>query len=197
MGVKPTAIEFPTPSARGFILVGGRSSRFGADKALHRVGGRPMALRVADVLSKVVESVTLVGRPARYRQLGLPVIADKFDGIGPLGGILAALEESDTEWNLIVACDLPRIERSVLECLIQRVRTADADVVWPAAPDGRIQPLCAAYSKRAAVRVRSAVERGVRKVADAFSGCRIAKPSFDDQAPFHNVNRMSELESLF
>ena len=196
MSKKTAAIESPPAPARGFVLVGGRSSRFGNDKALHRIGGRPMALRVADVLGQVVESVTLVGRPEKYRRLGLPVIADKLDGIGPLGGILAALEESDAEWNLIVACDLPRIERSVLECLIHRARTAGADVVWPVTPDGRIQPLCAAYAKRAAGRARSQVERGVRKVADAFCGCHIDKPAFADQAPFRNANRASDLESL-
>lgn len=194
---KPAAVEFPTSLARGFILVGGHSSRFGADKALHRVAGRPMALRVADVVSRVAASVTLVGRPEKYRQLGLPVMADKLDGIGPLGGILSVLEESDTEWNLIVACDLPRIRQGVLELLMEQTRRSAADVVWPVTPDGRLQPLCAAYSKRSVRRVRPAVERGVRKITEAFAECRIAKLPFEDRAPFSNVNHKSELESLF
>ncbi len=202
MEAKPAAVEFPTALARGFVLVGGRSSRFGRDKALHPVGGRPMALRVADTLAQVVESVTLVGPPAKYRALGLPVIADKREGIGPLGGVLAALEEAALEesaaaWSLIAACDLPRIDRGALERLLRRALTSGADAVWPATPDGRLQPLCAAYSKRSAARARAAAQRGVFKIADAFASCRIDKLAFADPAPFRNVNHPSDLEALF
>lgn len=188
--------------AQGFVLVGGRSSRFGADKALHPLGGRPMALCVADVVAQAAASVTLVGPPEKYAALGLSVIPDKDvggkpGGIGPLGGILAALEASASAWNLIVACDLPAVERGVLERLLRRARAEPSvDAVWPAAPDGRPQPLCAAYAKRAAGPARAAAERGVRKVADAFAACRIARLPFDDPAPFRNVNRADDLEAL-
>ncbi len=197
MGAEPAAITFPTPLARGFVLVGGRSSRFGADKALYPVAGRPMALRAADALAQVVESVTLVGRPEKYRALGLPVIADKPAGIGPLGGILAALDESDTEWSLITACDLPGIDRGAFERLLRRALTSGASAVWPATPDGRLQPLCAAYAKRAAARARAEAERGVFKIADAFASCRIDTLAFANPALFRNVNRLSDLETLF
>ena len=63
----------------------------GADKALADSGGRAMALRVADKASSVCGTVSLVGDPAIYSDLGLPVIADRFPGQGPLAGIEAAL----------------------------------------------------------------------------------------------------------
>ncbi len=154
-----------------------------------------MAMRVADTVLQVVESVTLIGKPAKYRQLGLPVIADNLEAIGPLGGILTALEDSDAQWNLIVACDLLHLNRDVLERLIDYAIKARADVVWPVTPDGRTQPLCAVYSKTALAHLKPQVERGVRKVTDGFAGCLIEELQFEDQAPFSNFNYLSDISS--
>ena len=156
-----------------------------------------MAMRVADTLSQVVESVTLIGEPAKFRHLGLPVIADKLEAIGPLGGISTVLEESDAHWNLVVACDLLHLDRSVLERLIDSANNAAADVVWPVTPDGRTQPLCAVYSKAAATHVRAHVEQGIRKVTDAFTECRTLKLRFDDDRPFSNFNYVNDLVPSF
>jgi len=191
------SIEYPTSLVRGFVLVGGRSSRFGHDKALYPIEDRPMAMRIADTLLQVVESVTLVGEPSKYRHLGLPVIADTLEDIGPLGGISSALGESDAQWNLIVACDLLHVDRGVLERLIDCAIDTAADVVWPVTPDGRTQPLCAVYSKAAATHVRTQVKQGVRKVTDAFTECRTLKLRFEDDRPFSNFNYVSDLASSF
>jgi len=71
----------------GWILVGGRSSRMGRDKAWAESDGRALALRVADKVARVCGTVSLVGNPALYGDLGLPVISDRLPGEGPLAGI--------------------------------------------------------------------------------------------------------------
>jgi molybdopterin-guanine dinucleotide biosynthesis protein A len=191
------SIEYPTSLVEGFVLVGGRSTRFGHDKALYPIEDRPMAMRVADTLLQVVASVTLIGEPAKYRHLGLPVIADNLEAIGPLGGISTVLEESDAPWNLIVACDLLHLERGVLERLIDCAIDTAADVVWPVTPDGRTQPLCAVYSKASSDHVKSQVEQGIRKVTDAFTERRTLKLRFDDDRPFFNFNYVNDLAPSF
>jgi molybdopterin-guanine dinucleotide biosynthesis protein A len=105
----------------GYILVGGKSSRFGRDKALVEVGGRPLALRVVDALSPVTGTVTLVGAPEKYRHLGLRVIPDLLADFGPLAGILAALDDSQRAWNLLLACDMPRVTAGFLTFLLDRM----------------------------------------------------------------------------
>src|SRR5580700_6840876 len=102
-----------------WILVGGRSSRMGADKARADSGGRALALRVADKAALVCGTVSLVGDPAEYGDLGLPVIADRFPGQGPLAGIEAALAASPCEANLILACDIPAVREDLLEELFR------------------------------------------------------------------------------
>ncbi len=79
----------------------------GRDKAYLPVSGGILVTRVAGAVEAAAGNVALVGDPERYADLGYPVVADRYPGQGPLGGILTALGEKAAEWNLIVACDMP------------------------------------------------------------------------------------------
>ena len=151
-----------------WILVGGRSSRMGSDKALADSGGRAMALRVADKAAAVCGTVSLVGDPAIYGGLGLPVIADRFPGQGPLAGIEAGLAVSASEPNLFIACDMPAIPETLLEELFAIDSDGHGDCVIPRHEDGKVEPLCAVYQRRCHPVIREALEAGIRKVTDAL-----------------------------
>lgn len=151
----------------GFVLAGGASRRMGRDKALLDFAGGTMIASVAKSIAPFAASVTIIGPPERYRQTGLPVVADRRPGCGPLAGIETAFAESASDWILIAACDMPLIEPEVLESLWRSVRD-DAQAVWPRTPDGRVHPLCALYHRRAAARVTAALDAGRFKVRDAF-----------------------------
>jgi len=158
----------------GYVLTGGRSSRFGRDKAFEDVDGRPMAVHVADRVRSVVDCVALVGPAAPYGDLGLRVIEDSVDGFGPVAGMLAAVEDSAAPWILVVACDLPNIHPLFLEMLFQRAESSSVDAVIPLAADGREQPLCAVYHKSIVEPLRQAVKIGMAKVTAAISGANLA-----------------------
>ena len=187
----------------GYILVGGKSSRFGRDKALVEIGGRPLALRVADALSPVTGEVTLVGAPEKYLRLGLRVIPDPLPDFGPLAGILAALEDSKSAWNLLVACDMPGISSEFLSFLLERARESRADVMLPMDAGGRAEPLCAVYALGSQGAIRQAIERGTHKVSDAFDQLQVGRllPAeygrFDpDGRLFANLNSPADWEKL-
>jgi molybdopterin-guanine dinucleotide biosynthesis protein A len=158
----------------GYVLTGGRSSRFGRNKAFVDVDGRPMAVHVAERIRSVIDSVALVGPATAYADLGLRVIEDSVDGFGPVAGILAAVEDSAAPWVLVVACDLPNIRPQFLEMLFRRAESSSVDAVIPLATDGRKQPLCAVYSKSMVEPLRQAVKGGVAKVTTAISGAALA-----------------------
>src|SRR5258706_15073623 len=86
----------------GYVLMGGRSSRMGQDKALLEVKGKPLGKIVSGHVWGVFESVTLVGSKAKYGGLGFPVIEDLHPGLGPLGGIYTALKHSEKPLVLVV-----------------------------------------------------------------------------------------------
>src|ERR1700730_16611535 len=81
----------------GYVLVGGRSSRMGRDKAL--LFGKDVAREV----DLAAGNVTMVGNPDLRETLEYPCIPDLYPGEGPVGGILTALNHTSVEWNLVVA----------------------------------------------------------------------------------------------
>jgi len=159
----------------GYVLVGGKSSRFGQDKALLEWQGRPLSAHVAQTVQSAAGSATLVGSIEKYQHLGYRVIPDSVDGFGPLAGLLAALDDSTSEWNLVVACDMPYLAEEFLNFLLAEARASIADVVLPIAADGMPQPLCAVYSLRARDRIRQAVERGTHKMTRGLEGLKITQ----------------------
>ncbi|HUG82017.1 MAG TPA: molybdenum cofactor guanylyltransferase [Bryobacterales bacterium] len=185
----------------GYVLVGGKSSRFGRDKALLEFDGVPLAVRIAGRMRPVVEGVTLVGSPEKYRALGLRVIPDAVTDFGPLGGMLAALEDSASEWNLLAACDMPELTTQFFSFLAARTAGCEDDVILPYDADGRPEPLCGVYRSTARVVVRRQVEAGVHKVMHALDGLRIARLDPKDWAAldpagrlFTNLNRPQDWE---
>jgi molybdopterin-guanine dinucleotide biosynthesis protein A len=166
----------------GYVLAGGRSSRMGRDKALLPFRGGILAAAVAREVEHAAGSVTLVGHP------DLGGIPDLYPGEGPLGGILTALHHTSADWNLIVACDLPRISADFLRGILAEAFRSPAPILLPCGPGGRPEPLCAAYHRRALAGLEAAFARGIRKVTAAMEGLGALRLNVDEMAVFQNVN---------
>lgn len=156
-----------------YVLVGGRSSRFGQDKARFEVGGLPMALRVARAAAEAADAVTLVGPRERYADFELPIIDDETPAAGPLSGLVAALGHTSARWTLVAACDLPGLDSAFLELLFRTAESGRVSAVIPVQRDGRVQPLCAVYSKSLHAPLRENLRRGVSKLTTALGGLDI------------------------
>jgi|SRR5882762_9586615 len=152
----------------GYVLAGGGSTRFGQDKALVEFDGKPMLVRIVELLRGVTKSTKVVAVRGKYEAFGGELVEDRWPGEGPLGGIITALEDAaasagGAEWNLILSCDMPFLTREWLTFLCQRGAKSEAHVVLPHSGHGP-EPLCACYRTDAAGALRAAFERGVRKV---------------------------------
>src|ERR1700761_7300390 len=89
-----TAVLPDDVNTAGFVLVGGRSSRMGRDKALLPSGSGTLVKEIADSVAAVSGNVALIGRPESYRSLGYDCLEDICPGLGPLSGIHTALHSS-------------------------------------------------------------------------------------------------------
>jgi molybdenum cofactor guanylyltransferase len=172
----------------GWVLVGGHSRRMGTDKALLEIGNQPLARRVAADIGRICGTVSLVGDPAAYGGLGLPVLPDRFPGRGPLAGIEAALNAATSEWNLVVACDMPSLDLSILEELFAAAPADGGDCAVPAYSDGRIEPLCAVFHARCHAALLAALEAGVRKVTEALAQLALRYVRVSSADSFANLN---------
>lgn len=184
-------------SRAGFVLVGGNSSRMGSDKALLEFQGSTLAGRVAECVRQAAGNVTLVGPPERYRELGYNVIPDRAPGLGPLGGIYTALHSTHSEWNLIVACDMPLVTFDLLRALLDDAESAasTADCVI-AEHGGLLEPLCAVYQRRCSTAARRAIDRNILKMHDFVSTLRLRRHPVRDAAALRNVNTPAEWSAL-
>ncbi len=110
----------------GFILIGGASSRMGADKARLRLDGKTFVERIAAALWAVTDRVSVVGAREAAAHANLPNVADLIPRWGALGGIHAALKASQSEWAAIVACDLPFVTGELFSRLLLLCEQPDA-----------------------------------------------------------------------
>lgn len=159
-----------------------------------------MVAHVAEKVARAADSVTLVGAPERYSHLPYRLIPDQMHDFGPVAGIVAALEDSAAEWNLVVACDMPRLRVDFLDLLLRRAATCGREALVPLSSDGREQPLCAVYSKSLAGPFRQAQQRGEAKVTRALGGMSVhylLPPEYSRIDPsgevFLNVNTPADL----
>lgn len=139
------------PARPLYVLAGGNSSRFGSDKALAEVGGVSLVSAVVFAFcDPMSSSATLVtGSEPRYTDLGYRVVTDRPAGVGPLGGLSAALHDrlshAGPGWVLIASCDLVHPRRSWADTL-WRAAAADTTTARAVAYRGaRWEPLLALY----------------------------------------------------
>jgi molybdopterin-guanine dinucleotide biosynthesis protein A len=92
----------------GCVFAGGQSSRFGSDKALAVLHGETLIARAVDMLSGWCEKVVVVGR----EQAPAPTLPDwPRAGMGPLGGIAAALHDArDEGYEAVLTCGVDSVD---------------------------------------------------------------------------------------
>lgn len=168
----------------------------GRDKALLPVAGSTLLEYVAAQVREAAGSVTVIGPPERYANLGIAAIPDVIPGCGPLGGILTALTVSRAEWNLIVACDLPCVTAPRLRSLLEAAEQTGADCVAPVHASGLLEPLCAVWRRTCAPAVSRAITQGQRQVAAALAGLSVAPYTVSEPGWLFNLNTPEDWAAL-
>ena len=155
-----------------FILAGGQSSRMGTEKAFLELEGQLLIDRMIDIAKTVAEQIRIVGPKPKFAAFG-QIATDIYPERGPLGGIHAALNISRTEFNLVLAVDMPFVEPHFLQYLLKQAVHSEALVVVPKTRDG-YQPLCASYRKDFEAIAEKALVAGSNKI-DALFGPAITQ----------------------
>jgi molybdopterin-guanine dinucleotide biosynthesis protein A len=167
----------PDAAVRGYVLAGGASRRFGADKALVEIAGRTVLSRLCELLSQAVGSAQVVAPLGRYLDQDVKLVLDQWPGEGPLGGIITALRttaesDADCEWNLILSCDMPFLTCEWLTYLAVYARHSAADVIVPRSDHG-LEPLCACWRTAATDSLQGTFAAGVRKATEGMKRLRM------------------------
>lgn len=193
-------MELGTTPLDAYILIGGRSSRLGSDKAFLELGGKTLLTRAVDVVRASFPSsrITAVAGsstqfPIQAITAGVPFIFDLHEGRGPLGGIHAALAHATSPWMFVLACDYPFVSSDLIRQLADNI-SDEFNAVVPEQVDGRLQPLCALYKVAVALPI----------VEQLLERPRVSPPMHEvvgRLAPliikFENYAHLSEAEDMF
>lgn len=129
----------------GIILAGGRSSRMGEEKALLATGEETLAGQAIKTLTPLcAEIVISTNRPDLFSSFNYRTVTDFTANLGPLAGIASALEQSETDVNIVIAVDMPGITTRFLSHLLDCFPGHRGVVA--VSDKGLIQPLCGVYS---------------------------------------------------
>ena len=147
-------------SSSAIILAGGLSSRFGQDKGLLQLAGKPLIRHVLDAVDSVVdEKIVVVSRREHIdkylKTTGAcaRVVADKANVHSPLAGALTGFEEAQGEYSLLLPCDTPFASRDILSLLLELCPGRNACV--PRWSNGYVEPLQAVYCTQSALEASS------------------------------------------
>jgi molybdopterin-guanine dinucleotide biosynthesis protein A len=137
--------QSPNPSRSAAILAGGKSRRFGSNKALAPwFTGYVIDAVVQAAMGACQEVIIIANEPEPYSYSGLPVFPDILPGLGPLAGLQSALCHAKAEKIFLLGCDMPLLNPELLN-LMWEIPTW-APVVIPGTPRG-LEPLHAIYHK--------------------------------------------------
>jgi molybdopterin-guanine dinucleotide biosynthesis protein A len=162
---KPDGFDPAATPVPAYVLAGGRSSRFGSDKARAVIHGVPLIVRVADSLARSGLPVTVVAaRSDAYSDLGLTTIGDIVPGQGPLGGLWTALDHRGGDgWAFVCACDWVGVRPEWIRLLVAAQRNGAQAVLFAS---DREQPLFGLYHTSIRETAARRVETGTLKMLD-------------------------------
>jgi molybdenum cofactor guanylyltransferase len=181
----------------GAVLAGGRSSRFGRDKALELWQGKTLLEHALASLENCTERFIIGGTSERYGFAGVPIYADLEPHQGSLYGLARALELAQSDRVAVMACDMPGLSREFWNFM---TNLEPAQVVIPENTDGFLEPLAAIYSKSCLPTVQTALEAKQLRMTGWHDGLEVRVVSWTELEArfgsklFRNVNTRADLE---
>lgn len=182
---------------RGLVLAGGESRRMGSDKAsLRQADGETQLARAVRCLERHIAEVFVSTRPSQaedplrseFRQ-----IVDAYQDMGPVAGILSAMDSDPQASWLVLACDLPNVDDATISCLIENASAAHAFTAYRSVRDDLPEPLCAIFMPSSRAIIDRFIDEGVkcpRKILINSPTQLLTQPN---PAALHNVNTPGDL----
>lgn len=194
-----------TISLSAIILAGGQSSRMGQDKALIAFQGIPLLQQVCEVALQCTTKVYVVTPWLERYQDILPdacfvireVHNNETQRHGPLVGFAQGLTQIETEWVLLLACDLPQLQVKVLQLWAEELENVPKDAIafLSKQPKGW-EPLCGFYRRQCLPKLTQYINTGGRSFQQWLSQHTVQELPVADTQIFFNCNTPADLEVL-
>jgi molybdopterin-guanine dinucleotide biosynthesis protein A len=183
------------------ILVGGKSSRMGTNKAFLELKGKTFIELQIELLREMFDEISIsANTPSEYEYLNLPIFKDIYPGKGPLGGIYTSLINSSSLHTFMLACDMPFVGPELIKHL--KDLTKEYDVVIPKSENG-LEPLHAFYSKNCIEPIKRELDENNLRIRSFFPHVNVKIVELDSLASsdhfknsIKNLNTMADYEDV-
>lgn len=189
-----TTVHDPVP-VRGLILAGGHSRRMGFDKSALDVHGMPQVRYCSGVLACVLEDVLVAIRPDQRTNPEieeLHAIEDKYADIGPMAGVLSAMQSDPASAWLVLACDLPFVTPDAVSALL-RGRDPGRMATAFMATDGYFEPMFAIYEPAMRPYLDECRAAGRHSLREALTNADVRLICAPDDRVLRNINTPEDL----
>ena len=182
------------------IQAGGRSSRMGEDKALLKLHGVPLIELVLHEIEDLTDEILITtNNPKSLEYLHVRLVTDPMPGEGALRGLHTALASANNEHVLVIACDMPFVQKELLAAMLS-INSSD-DVIVPML-DGNYEPMHAIYLRTPCLQaVENALNAGEKKLTSFFHNVRVHTLGeeiigmYDPEGlSFYNINTPQDLQ---
>jgi molybdopterin-guanine dinucleotide biosynthesis protein A len=184
------------------ILAGGKSTRMGRDKALISIQGVPMLQLICTIAEACTDKVYVVTPwPERYQELLTPKsqfirevplpgeTGNEPRTHGPVVGFMQGLAAVETNWVLLLACDLPNLRLEILQNWICQLDTIPENKIAALVQNNQIwQPLCGFYRRRCLPELREYIEGGGRSFQQWLMSYSVEILVLEDPEMLFNFN---------
>jgi len=175
-----------------FILIGGKSERFGSEKWRANINGKSVLDRIWDACMHFEERVVIgKEKPKNFKK---PFICDQLEIQAPINGLYTAIQNSGHDWIQLVSCDLPLIEANVFQ-MLWNSNTQESDTVIPFS-NNRYQVTCALYHKRILNYLESAIDKKDLSLLSLIKKLNITEVNFNSDKRFWNMNTKKNLGEI-
>jgi molybdopterin-guanine dinucleotide biosynthesis protein A len=185
------------------VLAGGKSTRMGRDKALIPIHGVPMLQLICTIAEACTDKVYIVTPwPERYQELLTPKsqfipevplpgeTGNEPRTHGPLVGFIQGLAAVETNWVLLLACDLPNLRLEILQDWISKLDTIPENKIAALVQNNQIwQPLCGFYRCRCLPELRQYIEQGGRSFQQWLKSYSVEVLLLEDSQMLFNFNK--------
>lgn len=178
------------------ILSGGKNTRMNyKTKAFLEFKGNTFIERTLDVISDYEEKIISCNDIEKYKDFKdrASIVLDQFKEIGPIGGIYSSLKVSKFSYSLVIASDMPFLNKNVLNYLGEY--DFDNDALIPVV-DGRIQPLCGIYKKDILSTIEKMINEKDYRLKSLLSNIDTKYINISEKENFSNINTVEEYEEL-
>jgi molybdopterin-guanine dinucleotide biosynthesis protein A len=150
------------------ILCGGKSTRMGRPKAFLPYRGTLMINYITEIVRSLFSEVLLVtNEPELFDDLDVDTVKDILPHRGPLGGILSGLLIASYEQSFVIACDMPLIDRKLINEMVKKGQNDDMLVLMH---EQGIEPLIGIYSKNCIRALEESLFADKTSLSDFASG---------------------------